>query len=233
MRFSKFTSTVTQLSFVMLSIIVFRSAALANDTRPIVFIMELVRDLGTVSEIRDRAGDEIEKDQGDPVSMMQDCIRNSSALVLERKFQIQELQQVHLSEPFSFLAPSIVDLWNESLSLDERMVELCKTVFKGTEAVKEIQSAAGEIPEISAKMDYIDKAFFEAMPAAILTLVSQTPDSKGHMSLLVISNAEKNDLIREIELTFGDKLKVKNPKYLIAAVVLLRHFLDGSHKTID
>ena len=233
MRFSKFTSTVTHLSVVMLSIIVFHSAALAEDTRPIAFIKELVRDLGTISEIRDRAGDEIQKDQGNSNLVAQDCIRNSTSLILERKFQIAHLQQMHLSEPFSFLVSGIIDLWNESLSLDERMVTLCKAMLKGPEAIEEVQSIAGEMPEISAKMDYFDKAFFEVMPAAILTLVSQTPDSQGHMSLLVISQAEKSDLIRELELTFGDKLKVKNPKYLVASVVLLRHFLDDGHKTTD
>ena len=219
---------------VFAAIFALQTSAFAQDTRPIVFITELVRDLGAVSEIRDRAGDDIEKDQGDPFSMMQDCIKNSTSLILERRFQIEQLQQLKLSDPFSFLVPAIVSSWSESLSLDERMVDLCKTIFKGSDAIKDIQFAAGEIPEIAAKMDYLDKAFFDsAMRGAILTLVSQTPDSQGHMSLLVISKAEKNDLIREIELTFGNKLKVKNPKYLVASIVMLRHFLDNGHKTTD
>jgi hypothetical protein len=90
-----------------------------------------------------------------------------------------------------------------------------------------------DLPKIRARLDYIDKALFEASPLVFTTLVSVKPDSKGRTSHLIITKAERADLIEQIDTDFGSKLDAQRPNYVVAAALILRDGLQKDYKSSD
>lgn len=132
-----------------------------------------------------------------------------------------------LASPDENLTEQVATIWQQILQISEEMVSTCKIILESPEDIKVVRAASGKIAELGARSDYVDQTIFKAvMPAAMFTLISSTPDSGGHMSILVISQLERAALIHEIDLTFGEKLKAKNPKYLLASVVELKEWLE-------
>jgi hypothetical protein len=92
---------------------------------------------------------------------------------------------------------------------------------------------ASEIPELRAKLDDIDDSILKATPAVFMTLLDSRPDSQNHLSHLVITRAERAELLDHINSSFGDKLNQKNPPYLVGVAVVLRNGLLKDYKCAD
>ena len=95
-----------------------QNSAIAEVTRPFEFITDLVQDIGSITEIRDRAGANIEKNQGDLLNTATDCIRNSTSLQLELGSQIEQFKNVHLASQFIELPLYIVSFWQQRLQIE-------------------------------------------------------------------------------------------------------------------
>jgi hypothetical protein len=200
--------------------------ARADDTKPLAFVTDLVRVIATIDRIRNQAYEDSQKNLGSITGIATDCIRNETSLKLELSSEIERLKSMRLASPDENLTEQVANIWQDISQISEKMVSTCRTILESPEDIKAVRVATGESAELGARNDYIDKSIFVAvMPAAMFTLISRTPDSKGHMSILVISQLERAALIHEIDLTFGEKLKAKNPKYLLASVVQLREWL--------
>jgi len=84
---------------------------------------------------------------------------------------------------------------------------------------------AAEAPKLTAEMEYIDAALFEAMPLVFATLIDPVPDANNHMSKLIITNAQRNKLIAYINSQFGAKLDQKDQGHIVGAAWVLRAYL--------
>ena len=84
---------------------------------------------------------------------------------------------------------------------------------------------AAEAPKLTAEMEYIDTALFDAIPLVFATQIDPVPDSNNHMSKLIITNAQRNKLIADINSEFGAKLDQKDQGHIVGAAWLLRAYL--------
>jgi hypothetical protein len=89
------------------------------------------------------------------------------------------------------------------------------------------------MPKARAKLDYIDKTLFEATPVIFTTLIDMRPDSQGHASHLLITKAEREDLIKTIDTDFGPKLDDKNANFTISSAWVLKAGLQKDFKSSD
>jgi hypothetical protein len=92
---------------------------------------------------------------------------------------------------------------------------------------------AAEMPQIRARLDYIDQALFEATPAVFATLIDMKADSKGHSSHLIITKEEKARLISRLDTAFGEKLEQNGPNYTVASAKVLKDYLNKDFKCSD
>jgi hypothetical protein len=97
------------------------------------------------------------------------------------------------------------------------MIDVCSAFVGGPKPNVDYTKLGADIPKTRAKLDFIDKALFEATPAIFMTLIDSKPDSNGHASHLSITKAERADLIKQIDTDFGSKLDDKGANYTVSA----------------
>ena len=73
-----------------------------------------------------------------------------------------------------------------------------------------------------ARLEYIHKIAFDASPLVFATLISNVPDSLGHVSHLVGSCDDRKRLVDQIDSIFGAKIVAKDADYYVGQAQLLR-----------
>ncbi len=92
----------------------------------------------------------------------------------------------------------------------------------------------GRLPEISVEMDNIDRAIVQLATMFCAMLIDTKPNSLGKLDHLLVTKAQRDNLIRQIDLTFGDDLTWKpGVTYNTAAASSTRTFLVGGHRSSD
>jgi hypothetical protein len=151
---------------------------------------------------------------------------------LELRTQIGQLKGLRLADPFDDLIPTIVEFYKDKIELWQKMIDISSAFVGDPKQNVDYAKLVADLPKIRARLDYIDKALFEASPLIFTTLVNTKPDSKGKASHLVIK-AERADLIERIDTDFGSKLDAKGPNYIVAGALILRDGLQKDFKSSD
>lgn len=81
------------------------------------------------------------------------------------------------------------------------------------------------MPKITANIEYLDHSLFELCPPVFAALIDQRPDKENHLSHLVISKAERDALVRELDLSFGKKMDQDNQNWGVSAASVLKNYL--------
>jgi hypothetical protein len=189
------------------------------------FAKEYVRELGSLEAIRENAERDVTQSASNFRAQMADCIRNGQRYQLELNMDISMLEKIKLPKPVD-QAPSTISQFYQ-LKLDQygRMMEICSTMLSGPKPGVDYGQLAAEMPKISANLDYIDQSLFKASPLVFAALIDQRPDKENHLSHLVISKAERDALVRDINLAFGKKLDQEQQKWGVSAASVLRDYL--------
>jgi hypothetical protein len=67
---------------------------------------------------------------------------------------------------------------------------------------------------------------FEATPLIFATLIDEKPDRNGKVSRLIITRAQRDGLVRSLQLSFGKKLEQSDQNYIVSAASVLRDYLS-------
>ena len=98
-------------------------------------------------------------------------------------------------------------------------------MISGPKPGVDYDAIAAEAPKLTAEMEYIDTALFDASPLVFATLIDPVPDVNNHMSKLIITKAQRNKLIADINSEFGTKLDQKDQGHIVGAAWVLRAYL--------
>jgi hypothetical protein len=90
-----------------------------------------------------------------------------------------------------------------------------------------------ELPKLRAFLENDDQTLFQATPLVFGMLIDERPDSKNHASHLLITKAERSELLRSLDAAFGQKLDDKKPNYVVGSAALLKAFLSKNFKCAD
>ena len=205
------------------------SAAYAQETPHLDFVTEYVRELSETERLRQRAQDDLKGGE----NTFPDCIRDTTSLRLELQSQIAMMRGITLKAPFQNLPGQIADFYQEKINLYERFTNFCSTMITGPQAGVNYGKIAGEMPQITAKLDYVDHALFEAAPLIFATLIDEKADPQGHVSHLVITNEERAGLLSAMQTEFGDKLDGRDTGYLVGSAAIVKSYLLKGYKGSD
>lgn len=75
-------------------------------------------------------------------------------------------------------------------------------------------------------VEFIDKAIFQTAPAVFATPIQMKENSRGGADHLIITKAERDDLVHQIKLAFGDKLNQHDQNYIVSAASVLEFYLE-------
>lgn len=204
------------------------------ETSHIEFVTEYIRELTAIERIR-AAGEE-ENNQSTKAGKppFAGLIHTATMFDLELHSQIRRLSDMRLSPPSDYLIPALIDFYEQKLTLWQRMSEIGSAFMAGPKEGVDYGQLGAEVPKLRARLEYVDQSIFEATPGVFATLINTTKaDSKGHVSHLIITKAEKQELLTKLNDSFGAKLDQKNQNYIVSSAIVLRDYLHKDFKCAD
>jgi len=200
------------------------------ETSRLAFVKEFIRELSAVENIRSDAEQDLKKD---PNGTFSNLIHSATLFKLELGSQVEILKGMNLHEPFDTLIPSMTGFYEAKIKLWDRMKEIGGDFIGGPKEGVDYQKLAAEMPELRAKLEYIDQSIFQASPMVFATLIDMKADSKNHASHLIITKAERAELIDYIDTAFGKKLDAEGQNYTVSAAKVLKTALKKDFKCSD
>ena len=201
------------------------------ETPHLAFVTEYVRELGAIEAVR--AGGEQESAAGKKDEVFSNAIHTSTLIQLELRSQIGMLKGMRLKPPFDDLTKTITGFYEEKVTLHQSMIDIASAFVGGPKPDVDYGKLAAEMPKIRASLEFVDNAIFEATPLIFATLIDQKPDSRNHVSHLIITKAERTKLLGDIAARFGSKLDQKNQNTTVSAASVLRAYLLKEFKCSD
>lgn len=206
-----------------------------KDTPHYDVVAEYIRVLGAIYNLQQTASKEYrdEKDKNNTTLIMNQ-IGSATHFKLELRSSIAALKSMTLKEPFETLIPMTIQCYESKIELFGEMVELLKNfVDTVPKPGVDYSKMAATMPEIRASIEYIDETIFKSMSLVFLLLIDEKPDSKGHMNHLNITKAQRQKLIDNINVLFGESLDKENKNWTVSSASLLKAYLLKDYKCID
>ncbi|SRR5712691_9847616 len=221
-----------KLYLMICTLAMFPGASYAQDTPRYDVVSEYVRQLGTIHGLQQTAAREF-KEAHNQHDQMLDIIRNSARMKLELNRNIYAFKAMRVATPYETLLPHFIEFYEKKFELYDTMARTAAEFLSGPKPGVDYGKIEATMPEISAKLEYLDKGLYEATPMFCFLLVDEKPDSKGRLSHLIITRSQRAHLAKRIDTLFGARLSDKNPNYTVGSAALIKTFLVGDHKSSD
>jgi len=189
------------------------------------FVREYVREIAALETIRAKAELELAQPAPYPLARVADCIRNGQLYQLEMKLDISLLKQIKLPKPLDDTPSLIVEFYEEKLEQYRQMTQICSSLMAGPKPHIDFGQLAADMPKITANIEYLDNSLFKLCPLVFMTLIDQRPDKDNHLSHLIISKAERDALVLDLNLSFGGKMDQNNQNWGVSAASVLKTYL--------
>lgn len=207
------------------------SAARAQEANQ--FVEAYIRQLGAIESIRAKAATETTTGLS-TTDILMGCVRNSERFQLEITSHISRMRDFKLRAPFDKLVSNIVGFYDYKLKIFRELSGACSTLLAGPKPGVDYGALTANVPKLNAQLEYIDKALFEATPMIFATLIDERPSAQNQMDRLAITKAERDKLVRALDLSFGQKMKAADQNYTVSAASVLRHYLaEKGYKCSD
>jgi hypothetical protein len=119
------------------------------------------------------------------------------------------------------------------IGLHQKIIDIASAFLAAPKPNVDYGALAAELPKIRAMSDDIDHTLFsEVSTLIIMTLIDPKPDSKNHVSHLLITKAERDELVRTLDINFGEKMEQKDQDYFVSTASVYKSALN-EHKCSD
>lgn len=201
------------------------------ETPHLAFVTEYIRELAAIEDIR--ASGEKDLKNGKKDEVFSTAVYTSTRMQLELRSDVKMLNGMYLKDPFDFLIPDITNFYEQKIELHQRLIDIGSAFIGGPKPGVDYGKLAAEMPKIRATLDDIDHTLFQAAPSIFATLIDPKPDSKDHLSHLIVTKAERKKLIEDLDLYFGAKLDQKDQNYTVGAASVLKAYFLKDFKCSD
>jgi hypothetical protein len=206
--------------------------ARAEETSHLAFVTEYIRQLASTEDLRAKAEKELNASSSSS-GKLSAAIHSSTLIKLNLRSQIFALKSMHLDPPFNDIIPNIIYWYEQKIDLYQRIIDINSVLLAGPKPGVDYGNLAGVMPEIRAMIDYANESLFKITPLVFMTLIDQKPDSKNHLSHLIITKKEREKLLNDLTESFGNKLEQKNPNYIVGSARVLKTYLSKDYKCSD
>jgi hypothetical protein len=206
------------------------SIAHAETTPPIEFVKEYIRQLGELESIRSDAAVEAKQKDADSLA---NAIHFSTRIELALQADIGILSGMHLDPPFTELPTDIIEFHKQKIQIHQRMAEIATEIMSGPKPGVDYGKMTAEMPKLRAILESNDEFLMKVSVMTFMTLLNQQPDKTNHVSRLIITKAERQDLLKRLQSWFGPKLDWKSKNGVISAAEVLRAYLRKDFKCTD
>jgi len=195
------------------------------ETQHLEFVKLYLGQLEAVEDIREAAAKELKTDTNE--QRVADCIHTMTQYQLELSTQIPALQEVHLNKPLDWLPDDLLALNRKKLDLYTQYGDACSTMAAGPKPNVDYGAIVANLPKINAQVEFVDQTIFKTAPVVFATLIEQTKtNSHGGLDHLIITKSERDELVQQIKLAFGDKLSQHDQNWIVSAASVLETYLE-------
>lgn len=206
----------------------------AEETSRLAFVSEYIRELAAIERISDQVAADV---KADGAGNMADCIRNTTRFQLELQSHVAILKTMQLNAPFDDILKDIISFDEMKIKSWTQFNNACTAMqewkIAGPKAGVDYAKMVSGLPKITAQLEYIDKAMVQLSPMIFATVIDQKPDSQNHLSHLIITRVERQQLIGDIDRAFGDKLDQKDQNYTVSAASVLKAYFQKDYLCSD
>jgi hypothetical protein len=201
------------------------------ETPHLAFVTEYVRELSAIETIRTSSQQDQARESTD--DMFLNAIYGFTRMQLELRTQIKTLKSMRLDPPFEKVIPFLTDFYAYKIELFQRLIDISTAQSGGPKRGVDYGKLGAETPKVRAALDDTDHSLFEVTPMIFATLVDRKADSQNHASHLIITGAERAQLLSDITTDFGSKLYQEAPSFQVSAAALLKAALLKDFKSSD
>ncbi len=186
------------------------------------FVTAYVRAMSTTEDIRLDALAEAET--GTNQDKMASCIHNSTLQQLEFSGDANMIATFKLTGTSKDTPNLLLNYYVKKGELYSKIEKICQVFLEGPKPGVDYGRAATELPKLRAQMDYLDKNLLTMAVLVFSTLIRETPDRQGHMSRLIITHKDRDELVNEIDARFQN-LDAKDANYTVSSAYILKYYL--------
>ena len=201
----------------------------AEATDPYRFVSTFIAALDATEAGRDRAKIELREEK----NSMSAVARNAARTNLMLRTRIGVFENMRLQGNLNWLVAALVDVYRQQLEVNTALADMARTFLEGPRPGVDYRHLAASLPELTAQVEHLDETLFKATPAVFAVLIDERPDRRNHVSHLVITRAQRKQLVSMIDRSFGQKLSKNGQNWTVSSASVLRQQLLGGHKSSD
>lgn len=197
------------------------------------FASDYIRALSDVEHIRADAEREL-RGAKTPMEQFSSCV-HTTQLQMHSMADAANLAATYKLSGASKDTPSLlVKYYATKGEMFNSLSDMCQTMLQGPKPGVDYGKIAVGMPKLRADMEHTDKMLLLLTVEVFSTLISPAPDKHGHLSRLVVTRAERDDLLGHIKASFKG-LEAKDANYTVSSAGLLRDYLarKGYHCADD
>jgi hypothetical protein len=198
-------------------------ATAAEPPREIQFVSDYIHALSEIENIRADAENDL-KTVKNPQEQFSSCI-HTTELQMHAMADDANLAATYKLTGDSKDTPALlVKYYVAKGEMFNSLGGMCQTMLEGPKPGVDYSKVAVGMPKLRADMEYADKNLLLMAALVFNTLISPTPDKNGHMSRLIVTRKERDELVRQINISFKN-LDAKNANYTVSSAAILRDYL--------
>lgn len=201
------------------------------ETSHLRFVIEFLRELEQDEDLKKTGQKELAGDKT-PNDQFSSGIYCSKSVQLELQSQIAMLKRMRLNHPFDKLIPTLIACYQSQIEIHQQMKDIGGKFLVFREGV-DYPALAAKFPELRAELDDTQKIVFDSAVPVFMTLIDPRPDSQGHASHLLITKAEKADLMNRLDTMLKDEPETGDHDYYMSAAMILRGGFQKGYKYAD
>jgi len=211
------------LVIIAVSLLATVNGAMADDVnRRVEFVSAFIRALSGSEDIRLEAVAELTNES--PQDKLSSCIHTT-------QLQMHEMADAaNLAATYKFGGDSkdtpslLLKYFATKGEMFNSLGNMCETMMEGPKPGIDYGKIAAAMPKLRADMEYIDKNLLPMAVMVFNVLIRETPDKQGHMSRLIITREQRDQLVRDINRGFKG-LNAKNANYVVSSAAILKDYL--------
>jgi hypothetical protein len=158
-------------------------------------------------------------------------IRNGTRALYEMNESINRLNMIDVDATWAEFRDLLKELHQERIGVLQEINQMSKTLLEGPKPGANYGKLTARAPELTAKMEQIDKTIFTTAQAMFFALVDDArigPD--GNLHHLLLTKKERTSMVQLIDKMFGPTtLEDKNSTHIVAAAWVIKYGLTRPH----
>lgn len=180
-------------------------------------VSEFVRELEVLYRLQETAKKEL-AEESSRLGNLTTSIRVGTRTVYDMNEINLRLDGIAVGDRWADFRNMLKEFNAERISVMKEMIQMSKAMLSGPKPGVNYGEMAGHAPELTAKIEQIDKSIFTMAQAMFFALVDERrigPD--GNLHHLLLTKKDRADMIRLIDNVFGQKLEDKNASSVVSA----------------